>query len=312
MDLSIVSSLYYSAPYIELFYRRTTATAKKIGKDYEIIFVNDGSPDHSRELAIELTKNDPHVQLIDLSRNFGHHKAIMTGLMHARGDLVFQIDVDLEEEPEMLEAFHQELIKTQADVVYGVQDKRKGSLFEKVFGGLFYKCFNFLSNINMPPNLLIARLMTRRYVDALLQHKEYELDLGGLWSITGFNQMPLTVRKHSKGKTTYSPRKRFALAVRSITAFSNKPLILIAAIGSGILFLAFLYFVYILWVYFWVGQPPDGFTTLVLSVWFLGGLMMFSLGVVAIYISIIFSETKRRPYTIVRQIYRSEDHGSSS
>ena len=180
MDLSIVSSLYYSAPYIEVFYRRTTATAKKIGKDYEIIFVNDGSPDHSRELAIEITKNDPHVQLIDLSRNFGHHKAIMTGLMHARGDLVFQIDVDLEEEPEMLEAFYQELIKTQADVVYGVQDKRKGGFFEKVFGGLFYRVFNFLSDVNMPPNLLMARLMTRGYVDALLLHKEYELDLGGL------------------------------------------------------------------------------------------------------------------------------------
>lgn len=311
MDLSIVTTLYYSAPYIEDCYRRTTATAKKIGKDYEIIFVNDGSPDHSRELAIELTKNDTHVQLIDLSRNFGHHKAIMTGLMHARGDLVFQIDVDLEEEPEMLEAFHRELIKSQADVVYGVQGKRKGGFFERVFGGLFYRIFNFLSNINMPPNLLIARLMTRRYVDALLQHKEYELDLGGLWSITGFHQVPLTVRKHSKGKTTYSPRKRFALAIRSITAFSNKPLILIAAIGTGILVLAFLYFVYILWVYFGMGQPPDGFTTLVLSVWFLGGLMMFSLGVVAIYISIIFTETKRRPYTIVRQIYRGEDHVSS-
>ena len=80
--------------------------------------------------------------------------------MHARGDLVFQIDVDLEEEPEMLEAFYQELIKTQADVVYGVQDKRKGGFFEKVFGGLFYRFFNFLSDVNMPPNLLMARLMT--------------------------------------------------------------------------------------------------------------------------------------------------------
>ena len=184
------------------------------------------------------------------------------------------------------------------------------ALDRALVGGLFYRFFNFLSDVNMPPNLLMARLMTRGYVDALLLHKEYELDLGGLWSITGFNQVPFTVRKHSKGKTTYSPRKRFALAVRSITAFSNKPLILIAAIGTGILFLAFLYFVYILWVYFRVGQPPDGFTTLVLSVWFLGGLMMFSLGVVAIYISIIFTETKRRPYTIVRQIYRGEDHGS--
>lgn len=310
MDLSIVTSLYHSAPYVEEFYRRASDVAKKITKDYEILFVNDGSPDNAGELAIGLTNSDPRVQVIDLSRNFGHHKAIMTGLMHAKGDLIFQIDVDLEEEPEMLEAFNHELLKTGADVVYGVQDKRKGGLFEKMFGGLFYRLFNFLSNVKMPPNLLIARLMTRRYVEALLQHKEYELDLGGLWSITGFQQVPLTVHKHSKGETTYSPTKRLALAIRSITAFSNRPLILIAALGSVILLMAFVYFIYILWVYFAVGQPPDGFTTLVLSVWFLGGVMIFSLGVVAIYISIIFTETKNRPYTIVRQIYRNEDHGS--
>lgn len=309
MKLSIVTTLYYSAPYIEEFYKRVSASAKAVIADYEIVLVNDGSPDDSLERAVALSKQDDRVQVVDLSRNFGHHKALMTGLMHASGDLIFQIDVDLEEEPEILEAFYKEMKKTGADVAYGVQDKRKGGLFERIFGGLFYAIFNFLTDIRYPPNLLIARLMTRRFVDALLLHKEKELDLGGLWTVTGFSQVPVTVHKLSKGTTTYSGRKRLALAVRSITAFSNRPLVLIAAIGTLVLFLAFLYFVYITWVYFYVGRPPDGFTTLILSVWFLGGMTIFSLGIIAIYISIIFTETKNRPYTIVRQIYKKGQNG---
>lgn len=309
MKLSIVTTLYYSAAYIGEFYSRVVKCATAITQDYEIIFVNDGSPDDSLDRAVAISNSNSRVKVVDLSRNFGHHKAIMTGLMHTQSDLVFQIDVDLEEEPEILTAFYAELQKTGADVAYGVQERRKGGLFERIFGSFYYSLFNFLTDIKMPPNLLIARLMTRRYVNALLQHKENEVDLGGLWSSTGFTQVPIVVKKRSKGTTTYNAARRIGLAVRSITAFSNRPLMMIAAIGTGILFMAIAYFIYILWVYFSVGRPPDGFTTLVLSVWFLGGMTIFALGVISIYLSIIFVETKNRPYTIVRRIYKKEENG---
>jgi putative glycosyltransferase len=307
MKLSIVTTLYYSSPYIHKFYERTCAACASITDDIEIVMVNDGSPDDSLDVAVRLAERDPRVKVVDLSRNFGHHKAAMTGLMHATGDLVFLIDVDLEEEPELVLGFYNEMQKhPRADVVYGVQDTRKGRFFERVSGDLYYRLFNALSSHKIPANLLMARLMTRRYVDALLLHRESELDISGLWTITGFEQVAVTVHKHSKPSTTYNLRRKIALMIRAITAFSNKPLIYIAATGVLILGLSFLYFLYIMYVYFFVGTPPSGFTTIALSIWFLGGLTIFCLGVIAIYLSVIFTETKHRPYTIVRQIYQSE------
>lgn len=307
MKLSIVTTLYYSSPYLQQFYDRTCAACAQITDDVELVLVNDGSPDDVLEVAIRLAKQDARIKVVDLSRNFGHHKAAMTGLAHASGDLVFLIDVDLEEEPELVLPFYEELKKSpRADVVYGVQDTRKGDFFERLSGDLYYRLFNALSSQKIPANLLMARLMTRRYVDALLLHRESELDISGLWTITGFEQVPVSVHKHSKPSTTYNLRRKIALMIRAITAFSNRPLLYIAATGVVILGLSFLYFLYIMYVYFFVGTPPSGFTTIALSIWFLGGLTIFCLGVIAIYLSVIFTETKRRPYTIVRQIYQSE------
>ena len=129
MELSIVTTLYHSAPYIEEFYARVRNEAEKITSDYEIIFVNDGSPDHSLDVVLPICERDEKVKVIDLSRNFGHHKAMMTGLAHARGAWVFLIDCDLEEEPELLGKFSAEVKGSGADVVYGVQQKREGKLF---------------------------------------------------------------------------------------------------------------------------------------------------------------------------------------
>ncbi len=307
MKLSVVTTLYYSAPYVQQFYDRICAACTKITDDFEIILVNDGSPDDVMKIALRLVNNDARVKVVDLSRNFGHHKAAMTGLAHAKGSWVFLIDVDLEEEPELVLTFFEELTKQpNADVIYGVQDARKGGFFERTSGSLYYWLINALSSYKIPENLLMARLMSRRYVDSLLLHRESELDISGLWTLTGFEQVPVTVHKHSKVGTTYNLTKKIALTIRAITAFSNKPLIYIAGLGVVILGLSFLYFVYIMSVYFFVGTPPSGFTTIILSIWFLGGLTIFSLGVIAIYLSVIFNETKNRPYTIIRRVYEAE------
>ena len=153
MDLSIVTTMYYSASYLEEFYNRITTTAGKIADDYEIIFVNDGSPDNSLDLAISFYERDDRVRVIDLSRNFGHHKAIMTGLSHAKGEVVFLIDCDLEEDPELLGKFYDELKCSDADVIYGVQQARKGGFVEKISGNIFYWMFNLLSSYPVPTNL---------------------------------------------------------------------------------------------------------------------------------------------------------------
>src|SRR5690606_17673266 len=162
MKLSIVATLYRSSSFIDEFYARCVTAAESLyGDDFEIILVNDGSPDDSLARAVALHERDRRVKVIDLSRNFGHHKAMMAGLAYSSGDFVFLLDSDLEEQPEWLANFYDELTRTDGieamDVVFGVQRKRKGNWFERVSGSVFFKVFNYLSEAEIPKNLVTAR-----------------------------------------------------------------------------------------------------------------------------------------------------------
>lgn len=303
MDLSIVSTMYESAPYLDEFYRRTCAAAEKVTQDYEIVLVNDGSPDDSLDVAIGLYENDPRVRVVDLSRNFGHHKAMMTGLAHASGDLVFLIDCDLEEDPELLGTFYDELKASGADVVYGVQESRKGDYWERISGNIFYTVFNALSSHPIPANVVVARLMTAPYVAALVDHKEREILIGGLWAATGFDQRAIPVQKHDKGKSTYDVPRKVSHLVNAITSFSSKPLVYIFYLGTFIMIVSVLAALYLVVRRLFFDTLLSGWPSLMVSIWFLGGLMIFCIGVIGIYLSKVFMEAKQRPYTIVKRIY---------
>ena len=304
MKLSIVATLYQSAPHIGEFHARASKAAKAlVSEDYEIILVNDGSPDDSLSIAVTLADTDAHVSVVDLSRNFGHHKAMMTGLDHAVGDLVFLIDTDLEEEPEWLSLFHEALSTGNHDVVYGVQEQRKGGWFERVTGNAFYRLFNALSGIDLPRNVITARLMRQNYVSALLLHREREIMIAGLWQITGFDQKAQQVKKLQSSATTYTLRRKFSLMVNAITAFSNAPLVMIFNVGLTISAFALLYIGYLVYNWAFLARPLSGWTSVMGSIWLLGGLIISFIGVIGIYLAKIFTETKQRPYTIVRQVY---------
>lgn len=304
MKLSIVATLYQSAPYITEFHQRASAAARQLtGEDYELVLVNDGSPDSSLDLAVQLADSDGHVVVVDLSRNFGHHKAMMTGLAYAKGEQIFLIDSDLEEEPECLIAFADQMLSDPCDVVYGVQEQRKGGWFERWSGQWFYRFFKALTGLALPENIVTARLMTRRYVDALLRHEEREVFMAGLWHITGFVQRPQTVKKHSSSETTYTFRRKMSLLVNSVTSFSNAPLVSIFYIGVSISLFAIFYIAYLGIHWIFLAKPLSGWTSVMASIWLLGGMVISFIGVVGIYLSKIFSETKQRPYTIVRQVY---------
>jgi putative glycosyltransferase len=306
MDLSIVTTLYHSAPHLEEFFARSCAVAEQITNSFEIIFVNDGSPDNSLQIALTLYEADRRVKIVDLSRNFGHHKAMMTGLAHAQGDLVFLVDSDLEEEPELLKTFHEELRRSRADVVFGVQEKRKGKLFERISGALFFKVFNLLSTHPIPSNHITARLMTRKYVAALLQHQEREFLIAGLWVLTGFSQIPIAVKKHNRSFSTYSFRKRVSYLVNGITSFSNKPLVLIFYLGCFISLLASIAAIDLIVRKVLFGTLLEGWASLIVSIWLLGGMTIFCLGVIGIYLAKVFIEVKQRPYTIIKQIFEEK------
>ncbi|MBI4964434.1 MAG: glycosyltransferase family 2 protein [Desulfomonile tiedjei] len=313
MELSIVTTMYRSEAFVEEFYRRVRAEAESITPDHEIIFVDDGSPDGSLNIAKSLQEKDPRIKIIELSRNFGHHKAIMTGLSHAKGELVFLIDCDLEEDPRLLGRFYQELLKSSSDVVYGVQQSRKGGFWERTSGHIFFGLFNLLSYYPVVPNQLTSRLMRRKYVQSLVEHRDRELFLGGLCAITGFRQAPIVVSKGSRGSTSYTWRHRVSLLVNAVTSFSNKPLLFIFYLGMLISSISGIAALTLVVRRIFFQEYLTGWPSLIVSLWLLGGLIIFCLGIIGIYLAKIFMEVKRRPYTVVRNVYdRSAEADSNS
>lgn len=302
-QLSIVTTLYHSATHLAEFHRRISEAARAITEDYEIILVNDGSPDDSQRIAVELSRSDERVSVVELARNFGHYRAIMTGLAQARGEWVFLIDCDLEEDPALLQSFWDQAHADDIDVVYGVQRARKGRFFERISGSIFYSLINQLSTTPVPRNVGTIRLMRQPYVRALVRHRDREIFLAGLWSLTGFRQQPLEFDKHSTSATTYSLARKVSAFVNAITSFSTKPLVFVFYVGILISMASAVAGGYLLVRRIFFGEYLVGWASLIVSIWFIGGVTIFSLGVIGIYLSKIFAETKRRPYTTVRSLH---------
>jgi putative glycosyltransferase len=303
-QISVVTTMYRSAPHLAEFHKRVSAVADEQFVRVEFVYVNDGSPDESLSVALELQRHDRRIRIVDLTRNFGHHHAIVAGLEHARGDLVFLVDCDLEEEPEALVKLLDALRANDADVAFGVQITRKGGAIERWGGSLAYRLINSLSgDLQVPRNMLNSRVMTRRYLQCFLEHGESELVFSALAATTGFRQIAVPVRKHSKGTTTYDLGRRMQMFVKMTIAFSDRPLHYIAYLGLAILASSILYVSYLVFAYLFYRSVPVGYTSLAVSIWFLGGLILFSIGIVAIYLSVVFVEVKRRPRYLVRAIY---------
>jgi putative glycosyltransferase len=301
--LSIVTTLYNSASTIEAFYQRAVAAASAITDAFEIVIVDDGSPDDSLAVTLAFAARDPRVKVIELSRNFGHHKALMTGMMHATGDYCFLIDSDLEEDPALLGEFWRKLHDTGMDVIYGYQARRMGDGFRRISGLLAYRVIELLIPYKIPRNHVTVRLMRRAYVDSLLLHKERQVVIGGLWVITGYRQLGVAVNKLVRAETTYSFRRRWSLLLDAVTSFSEVPLVAIFYLGIAISALSMAVSITIVVLRLFIGVAIEGWVSVMLSVWFLGGLAIFCIGVVGVYVSKIFIETKERPYTIVRMIH---------
>ena len=304
MKISVVSTLYYSTNYIDEFYTRVCAVIDALKfESYEIIFVNDGSPDNSCDHAIAIAKQDPNVVVVDLSRNFGHHKAMMTGLSYAKGDYVYLIDSDLEEEPEWLVSFYEVIQAQSADVVYGMQQVRRGKLLEQVSGAMFYKLMDIVSRSDYPRDVVTARFMTQPYVAALISHHEREIFIVNLWHITGFNQIAINVKKHSTSPSTYTLKKKINHLINAVTSY-EAPLMWIFYVGFSISISAFLA-VLILVINWLVNKNTlTGWTSLVVSIWCVGGIIITALGFIGVYLSMIYLEVKQRPITIVRDVFR--------
>jgi putative glycosyltransferase len=303
MKLSIVTTLYKSGPYVEEFHRRASDAAQLITDDYEIVMVDDGSPDNSLDIACAIARIDSHLRVVELSRNFGHHKAMMAGLDHASGELCFLIDSDLEEDPALLQEFFDRMRSSDSDVVFGYEESRKGGALKGKGGMIAWHLINWLLSIEVPRNHCTIRLMRRGYVDALLLHRESSTVIGGLWVITGFNQLGIAISKEHRRETSYSFFLRLASLLNGITSFSTVPLNLMVVFGMVVSLVSLAVGIFVILEKL-THNAAAGWASLIVSIWFMGGIIVFCLGVIGIYISRIFVETKNRPYVIVKRIHQ--------
>jgi putative glycosyltransferase len=302
--LSIVTTLYQSAPYIVEFHQRARAAARElVGDEYEIIFVNDGSPDNSLDIAVQLVEADSHVTVVDLSRNFGHHKAIMTGLQYAKGDYVFLIDSDLEEDPELLSVFYEKLLEDKCDVIFGVVAGRKKSWLRGRLSSIALLFYKMISGIKSPRNQATVRLMSQRYVKSLLEFSEQELFLEGIFYLVGYKQDSIAINKKFRNSSSYSLKKRADLFINAMCSFSERPPLFVFFIGCFILFFSFFSSLYFVFKKIYMGSVMPGWVSVMLSSWFLGGVVISCLGIIALYLSKMFIEIKSRPISIIQAIY---------
>lgn len=306
MDLSIVATLYSSSKYIPAFHERISRVAQTLTKNYEIVFVNDGSPDDSLAVARGICEHDSKVKVVDLSRNFGHHRAMMCGVKHALGDRVFLIDVDLEELPELLGTFWQTMeTDPEIDVVVGELQEKTVPFFKKVVSSMFYSVFNALSAVRISNREIVSRLMNRAYVNALVEYQEREIFFPAIWVDAGFRQIKIPATKTFDGNSTYTIRKRLVMAVEAVTSFSSMPLIYIFYLGLLFSLSSAIFICFLLLRKLFIGHVILGWTSLMAVLFLVGGIIIFSLGVVGIYVSKIYIEIKARPNSIVRKIYQS-------
>ncbi len=279
-----------------------TRELEKTGYPYTVIFVDDGSSDNTLELLQRLAVKDNRIRYISLSRNFGHQNALKAGLDHADGSCVIMMDGDMQHPPEVL---HEMLQKWKAgyDVVYTLRKPSEDIGFMKRGSSdMFYKFMNTMSNIEMEQGSADFRLMDKKVMDVFRQFNESDPFLRGLVKWVGFRQIGLTyeaaVRNH--GKSKYSVKKMVKFAVQGITSFSTKPLYIAAYIGIIFALLSTLYIPYIAYSYF-SGRSISGWTSLIVTVAFLGGLQLMILGIIGIYLGKLFMQSKHRPNYIIKE-----------
>lgn len=305
--LSVVVPCYNEEQVIGACHAELTRVLSLALRDYQIVYVNDGSTDATYLLLREIQRSDPRVKVVDLSRNFGHQIAVSAGLEHADGAAVAIIDADLQDPPEVLVEMVR-LWEEGYEVVFGVRKTRAGeSWFKLKTAEWFYRVLNFFSDTEIPRDTGDFRLLDRKAVDALLRMKERDRLLRGLSSWIGFRRYGLEYERSPRhaGATKYPLHKMLGLALDGILSFSVVPLRIVSFMGvltAGISVIGTLYALVLrLFTQIWV----PGWTLLFIGMLFIGGLQMLSLGIVGEYIGRIYTEAKQRPLYLVREVLSS-------
>ena len=309
MDLSVVVPCYNEEESLLALHERVLNACKGSSvKTFEIILVNDGSRDQTLPLMKEIGATDPHVVIVNLSRNHGHQLALSAGLAEAKGAYIFILDADLQDPPELLQPMLDKAREEQADVVYGRRDKRKGETwFKKVSAKAFYKTLSWLSDTPIPENVGDFRLISRRVLDRLLSMPEQQRFIRGMISWIGFKQVAYPYERDARyaGETKYPFWKLVQFAMDAISSFSIRPIrIAIPFAMIGVAIAAFLA-LFAIYGYFF-GQSVPGWASLASIITFFAALQLICIGLIGEYVGRTYIEVKRRPLFIVDEVIRTK------
>jgi polyisoprenyl-phosphate glycosyltransferase len=305
--ISAIVACYKDAQAIPIMHGRLTKIFKKIGVDYEIIFVNDGSPDNTEDVLSKIIKKDFHTIGINHSRNFSSQMAFTSGMNISNGDAVVLLDGDLQDPPELIEKLYNKWNEGY-DVVYGVRTKREAPIYMIIMYKLFYRIFHKLSYIKIPLDAGDFSLIDRKVVDVLNKFPERDRFLRGLRAWVGFKQIgvPYIRPERMFGKTTNNFLKNINWATKGIFSFSYVPLQIISLFSSIVFLISLLAIVYQLIArLIFHNSSPEGITTVLIIILFIGAIQLLGISVLGEYIGKIFEEVKQRPKYIVKNIIKS-------
>jgi len=308
MRVSVVIPCYNEEGNLQELHRRVSLTCNEVvGTEYEIILVNDGSKDKTRDRIVALCNRDQHVVLVDLSRNYGHQIALSAGLEFCRGERILILDADLQDPPELLGEMMAR-IDDGFDVVYGKRDRREGeTVFKRLSASLFYRVLGRLADIDIAADTGDFRLMSRRVLDHLNAMPERYRFIRGMVSWIGFSQVAVRYTRNPRfaGQTKYPVRKMISFATDAITSFSIVPLRMASHLGLafGALGLLALGWTLISWI---AGETIQGWASIASVVLILGSVQLFVLGIFGEYLGRMYMETKGRPLYVVREVVTSQ------
>lgn len=303
VDISIVVPVYGCSDCLDELHNRLIKVLTPLTNQYEIILVDDASPDDAWQKILQLTKNDSAVKGIKLSRNFGQHKAITAGLDFATGEWIIVMDCDLQDQPEEITKLYKKAME-KYDIVFARRSVRKDNWLKKNTSKLYYRIFDYLTGLKSDETIANFGIYSKQVIKQVVRFKEQNRSFPLFVRWVGFSYTSIDVEHSGRliGKTSYSIKKLFSLAFDTIIAHSNMPLKISVAIGSVMSFSSFTYSIYLVLQYLVNGSPVEGWTSVMVSIYFLSGLILLTLGILGVYIGKIFDETKNRPLYIVQEL----------
>ena len=298
--ISIVSPVYRAEKILPILVSEINLVMERIGEDYEIILVDDRSPDNSWEVMKVLSSQNSKIKSIRLSRNFGQHSAIFAGLTKTKGDWVVVMDCDMQDQPKEITKLYKKVLEGY-DIVLGQRENRKDKFLKKLSSKLFYKVFNYLSGGQFNNEIGNFGIYKKKVIDSILNISDYIKFFPLFINWVGFKSVSIPIEhgEREEGKSSYSISRLLKLAFNVIVSFSDKPLRLFINFGLGISILSFVLGIYYLYLSITHKITQPGFSSLILSIWFLSGIIISCIGIVGVYLGKTFDQAKNRPTFII-------------